>query len=159
MNKLLTGFTPTALLAEPEDYRQRIMKAIDNLESEDGLSNCTSRIIEAIIQGILWDHETWEKIQSLGTEIGQEIFDDCLQNAHPHDAAKSPDNPENWKAKIENFPNDTRISTMIQAWQAVNHDGSPMKWEKGTEDGDRWLLQTKIIPNDKEKPVKFVNRF
>ena len=56
MTKMLTGFTPIALLPQSKDYRERIIKAIDNLESEDGLGNNTSRIIEAIIQGILWDH-------------------------------------------------------------------------------------------------------
>ena len=48
---------------------------------------------------------------------------------------------------------------MIQAWQAVNHDGSPANWERGTAEGDRWLIQTKIIPNNKEKPVKYQNRW
>jgi hypothetical protein len=157
MTKMLTGFTPIALLPQSKDYRERIMKAIDNLESEDGLGNNTSRIIEAIIQGILWDHETWKKIEALGTEIGMEMFSFNMQNADPYDIAKSPDNPENWKAKIEVFHNHTRISTVIQAWQAKNGDGSPANWEKGTEEGDRWLTQVKIIPNDHEKPIRYQN--
>ena len=159
MNKLLKGFTPIALLPQSKDYREKIIKAIDNLESEDGLGNNTSRIIEAIIQGILWDHETWKKIEALGTEIGMEMFNFNMQNADPHDIAKDPDNPQNWKGMIETYPNDTRITTMIQAWQAVNHDGSPANWERGTAEGDRWLIQTKIIPNNKEKPVKYQNRW
>ena len=159
MNKLLTGFSPIALLPQSEDYRERIMKAIDNLESEDGLGNNTSRIIAALIEGILWDQETWEKIQALGAEIGMEMFSFNMQNGDPHDIAKSPDNPQNWKGMIETYPNDTRITTMIQAWQAVNDDGSPMNWEKGTEEGDRWLTQTKIIPHNKKKPVKYQNRW
>jgi hypothetical protein len=159
MTKLLTGFSPIALLAQPEDYRQRIIKAIDNLESEGGLGNHTSRIIEALIEGMLWDHEAWKKIQALGTEIGQEMFDFNTQNDDWHDIHKSPDNPQNWKGMIETHPNDTRITTMIQGWQAVNYDGSPMNWEKGTEEGDRWLIQTKIIPTNKEKPVKYQNRW
>ena len=159
MTKLLTGVRPIALLPPAKDYRQRIMKAIDNLESEDGLSDHTSRIIEALIEGMLWDHEAWKKIQALGTEIGQEMFDLNTQNDDWYNIVTSPNNPENWKGKIETYPNDTRITTMIQAWQAVNYDGSPMNWEKGTEEGDRWLTQVKIIPHDKEKPIKYQNHW
>ena len=160
MTKTLAGFSPIALLppAERESY-SRVAEAIDSLDKEGGLSNHTSRIIAALVQGMMWSPDAWEKVQALGMEIGQEIFDDCLQNAHPHDAAKSPDNPENWKAKIENFPNETRISTVIQAWQAKNHDGSTGGWERGTPDGDRWLTQVKIIPHDKEKPIKYQNQW
>lgn len=159
MNKLLTGFTPVALLPQSEDYRERITKAIDNLESEDGLSNHTSRIIAALIEGILWSPEAWEKIQALAVEVGTEMFDFGWQNADPHDIAKSPDNPQNWKGEIEVFENHIRISRLIQAWEAKNGDGSPANWEKGTPDGDRWLTQVKIIPHDKEKPIKYQNHW
>jgi len=159
MTKLLTGFIPIALLAESEDYRQRITKAIDNLESEDGLENHTSRIIAALIEGILWSPEAWAKIQALAVEVGTEMFDFGWQNADPHDIAKSPDNPQNWKGEIEVFHNHTRISTTIQAWQAKNHDGSTGGWEKGTPDGDRWLTQVKVIPNDKEAPIRYQNHW
>ena len=156
----LARFSPIALLppVERESY-SRIAKVIDELDSEGGLGNHTSRVIEALIQGLMWSPESWEKVQQLGIELGTEFFLDGKENFHPHDLAKSPDNPENWKAKIENFPNDTRISTAIQAWQAKNHDGSTGGWEKGTPDGDRWLTQVKIIPHDNDKFIKYQNHW
>jgi len=87
------------------------------------------------------------------------LFDLNTQNDDWYNIVTSPDNPENWKGKIETYPNDTRITTMIQAWQAVNYDGSPMNWEKGTEEGDRWLIQTKIIPNDDKTPIHYQNHW
>jgi hypothetical protein len=159
MTKMLTESSLMTPLPESKEYYSRITKGIDELNSEGGLGNHTSRIIEALIQGILWSPEAFEDVEKVAMKIGMEMFNEQVQNAHPYDIAKSPDNPENWKAKIEVFHNHTRISTVIQAWQAKNGDGSPANWEKGTPDGDRWLTQVKIIPHDKEKPIKYQNHW
>jgi hypothetical protein len=45
----------------------------------------------------------------------------------------------------------------IQAFDAKNWDGTHAGYKKGTEEGDRLLLEKKIVPFDKSMPVMYTN--
>ncbi|MBD2385997.1 hypothetical protein [Cylindrospermum sp. FACHB-282] len=100
--KLLTGFQPKALLtAKCLERRilpkERLIKVIEYLDSENALNDCNSRLLEAIICGIMWSEETDEKIKKLGLEMAIEQFHFQTINWDHEDIIASPDNPDNWK--------------------------------------------------------------
>ena len=50
--------------------------------------------------------------------------------------------------KVEKIDGGRYEYRKIQAWQAKNWDGSPSGWQRGTEEGDRWLVEKRFIPNN-----------
>jgi hypothetical protein len=96
--KLLTGFTPKALLPaiiyRPNPPKQRVLRMIDLLESEGVLTDYNSRLLEAIATAPLWDEIAYQKFEALGLEIAKE---QTLWNDFYDGWATSPENPDNWK--------------------------------------------------------------
>ncbi|MBD2629667.1 hypothetical protein [Trichormus variabilis] len=99
--KLLTGFTPKALLPAKSypiiSPKQRVLMIIDLLESEGALTDYNSRLLEAIAISPLWDEETYKKFENLGLSLAKEQFDLAFINSEYEETLASPENPKNWK--------------------------------------------------------------
>ena len=100
--KLLTGFTPKALLTTNRCYRppspkQRLLKLVDTLEIHGVLTDYNARLIEAIALSPLWDEEDHKDFIELGLKIAKRQFSDMTMNHTYEQSLASPENPNNWK--------------------------------------------------------------
>ncbi len=71
--KLLTGFTPKALLParcyHPKPPKQRLLEVIELLDNHGVLTDYNSRLLEAIATAPIWDEEAYAKFENLGLLI------------------------------------------------------------------------------------------
>ena len=100
--KLLTGFTPKALLTNRKSYRplsakQRLLELVDTLEIHGVLTDYNARLIEAIALSPLWDKENHRDFIELGLKIARRQFSDMAMNDTNEESLASPENPNNWK--------------------------------------------------------------
>jgi hypothetical protein len=59
--------------------------------------------------------------------------------------------------KVEELRSGVVEYRKIQAFQACNYDGENAGWEQGTRDGDRYLIEKRFIPTDKDEKITFTN--
>ena len=99
--KLLTGFTPKALLParcyHPKSPKQRLLEVIELLDNHGVLTDYNSRLIEAIATAPIWDEEAYAKFENLGLLIAKEQFNLAFINSEYEETLASPENPDNWK--------------------------------------------------------------
>lgn len=96
--KLLTGFTPKALLPDrPISPKQRLLEVIELLDNHGVLTDYNSRLIEAIATAPIWDEEAYAKFENLGLLIAKEQFNLAFINSEYEETLASPENLDNWK--------------------------------------------------------------
>lgn len=100
--KLLTGFTPRALLTTKRCYRppspkQRLLELVDTLEINGVLTDYNARLIEAVGLSSLWDKEDHKDFIELGLKIAKRQFSNMTINDTNEQRLATPENPDNWK--------------------------------------------------------------
>jgi hypothetical protein len=99
--KLLTGFTPKALLPaiiyRPNSPRQRLLEVIELLDNQGVLTDYNSRLLEAIAISPIWDETAYKQFENLGLSFAKEQFGLAFINSEYEETIASPENPNNWK--------------------------------------------------------------
>lgn len=96
--KQLTGFIPIAALpaSTAASAKKQLLATIDWLHEEGAASVTNLKLINAIVESILWSEESYTRFLQCGFDAAIKLFDISSQNWEFEESMSSRHNPRNW---------------------------------------------------------------